>query len=107
MSGFGGNNNCFVLGHLYLSRFASLGGQGTPGSHRTYTKAIAEHHKLTIDELQIAILTTEILGEKTDNQDGTVRYIFVNKHNVKTYPVLDTLFHGNKVGIMSAPQRAT
>ena len=68
----------------------------------SYTKGIAEHYKLTIDELQIAILTTEILGEKTDNQDGTVRYIFVNKHNVKTYPVLDMLFHGNKVGIMSA-----
>ena len=33
----------------------------------SYTKAIAEHYKLTIDELQIAILTTEILGEKTDN----------------------------------------
>ena len=68
----------------------------------SYTKAIAEHYKLTIDELQIAILTTEILGEKTDNQDGTVRYVFVNKHNVKTYPVLDMLFHGKKVGIMSA-----
>ena len=68
----------------------------------SYTKGIAEHYKLTIDELQIVILTTEILGEKTDNQDGTVRYVFVNKHNVKTYPVLDMLFHGKKVGIMSA-----
>ena len=31
-----------------------------------------------------------------------MRYVFVNKHNIKTYPVLDMLFHGKKVGIMSA-----
>ena len=81
---------------LYLRKIPSM--TDVP----SYTKGIAEHYKLTIDELQIVILTTEILGEKTDNQDGTVRYVFVNKHNIKTYPVLDMLFQGKKVGIMSA-----
>ena len=34
--------------------------------------------------------------------DGTVRFIFVNAHNINKYPVIDMLFNGNKIGIFAA-----
>ena len=66
---------------LYLRKIPSM--TDVP----SYTKGIAEHYKLTIEELQIDILTTEIMGEKTDNQDGTVRYVFVRARRPPPAPV--------------------
>ena len=42
------------------------------------------------------------MGEQTHNFDGTVRFIFVNEHNITKYPVIDMLFNGKKIGIFAA-----
>lgn len=75
-----------------------------------YQQQVAAHYKLADDKgkgrpVRTEILRTEICGEKTENRDGAVQFIFENSHNIKTYPVIDMLLDGNKIGTFSAARR--
>ena len=75
-----------------------------------YKQQVIAHFKLTEEEAKDRLLRTEILrtelgGEKLENRDGAVQFIFENTHNIQTYPVIDMLLDGEKVGTFSAPHR--
>ena len=75
-----------------------------------YQQQVAAHYKLADDKgkgrpVRTEILRTEICGEKTENRAGAVQFIFENSHNIKTYPVIDMLLDGNKIGTFSAACR--
>ena len=70
-----------------------------------YTSTIAEHFKLQVQDFKVQLLNTEICGERTQNFDGSVRYIFNNIHNIQTYPVVEMRVNGNTVGTMAAARR--
>ena len=75
-----------------------------------YQQQVAAHYKLADDKgkgrpVRTEILRTEICGEKTENRDGAVQFIFENSHNIKTYPVINMLLDGNKIGTFSAARR--
>ena len=62
----------------------------TTSDEYNYTKIISDHYRIPVDALRVDILCTEIAGTRTNNQDGTIRYIFTNVNDIKTYPEVPT-----------------
>ena len=90
------NPNIMVL---HLKNIPSM------GDVPTYHKGVAEHYGVDPQFVSSEALVTELAGEKTNNLDGTARFIFENKNNIQTYPVMPMLLNGTQVGTFSAGRR--
>ena len=95
------NSNLLIL---YLRNIPTI------ANVSAYQRQVIAHFKLTDEEakgrlFRTEILRTELAGEKTENRDGAVQFIFENTHNIKTYPVIDMLLEGEKIGTFSAARR--
>ena len=80
----------------------------TIGDADAYLRQIIAHFKLNEEErksVRMEILRTKICGEKTENRDGAIQIILENKHNMTTYPIIDMLLDGEKIGTFSAARR--
>ena len=67
-----------------------------------YSSLIAEHYRLEKQQIDSKILVTELAGEKTNNQDGSILFKFTNVHNINTYPVIPMYLGDKQVGTFSA-----